>query len=180
MVKVNNFDSSRVLPPGSGQIDRFLTNFINVGKGVIKVDKRKILILYFKHICILLLLSVFPGKLLLCNKSEQVFVISIIWPLDKAQFHMFMTYAIKVDKRKELRLNFERYFKHTCFQENYPDAVKVNKSNFPGKTESNKSTQICLNYSVSISPLSTLMTPLYTLMKYVKKISNWPGPGGQR
>ena len=25
--------------------------------------------------------------------------------------------------------------------------VKVNKSNFPGKTESNKSTQICLKYT---------------------------------
>ena len=31
------------------------------------------------------------------------------------------------------------------------------KSNFPGKTESNKSIQICLKYSISISLLFTFM-----------------------
>ena len=49
-------------------------------------------------------------------------------PLYKAQLHMFLTYAIKVDKREELRL----YFKHiyvlllfsVFFQENYLHAVK--------------------------------------------------------
>ena len=51
--------------PGSGQFDIFLTYFIKVYKGVIKVDKREILTLYFKHICVLFLPFVFPGQLLL-------------------------------------------------------------------------------------------------------------------
>ena len=44
------------------------------------------------------------------------------------------------------------------------------KSNFPGKSENNKSTQICLKYSLKTSLLSILMT-------YVRNISNWPDPG---
>ena len=60
---------------------------------VIKVDKREVLGLYFKHIHMLLLFLVFPGKLPLSSKS---------------QFDMFLTYVIKVDKTEALRL----YFKH--------------------------------------------------------------------
>ena len=51
------------LTPGSGQIHTFLTY-------VIKVDEREVLRLYFKHIYMLLLFLVFPGKLFLCHKSE--------------------------------------------------------------------------------------------------------------
>ena len=47
------------------------------------------------------------------------------------------------------------------------------KGNFPGKTKKNRSTRICLKYNLSTSLLSTLMT-------YVKNISNWPDPGGQK
>ena len=63
MVKVNNFDSSQFCLPGSGQSDMFLTY-------VIKVDKREVLRLYFKHIHVLLLFLVFPGKLPLYGESE--------------------------------------------------------------------------------------------------------------
>ena len=59
-------------------------------------------------------------------------------------------------------------------------SLLLHKSNFPGKTESNKSIQICLKYSINISLLSTLMTPLPTLMKFVRDLSIWPDPGGQR
>ena len=51
---------------------------------------------------------------------------------------MVLTYVIKVDKREVPRPNFEIIMCFCCllfFQENYPFAVKVNKSNFPGKTE---------------------------------------------
>ena len=37
---------------------------------LIKVDKREVHRLYFEHIYVLLLFSVFPGKLPLCCKSE--------------------------------------------------------------------------------------------------------------
>ena len=47
------------------------------------------------------------------------------------------------------------------------------KGNFPGKSKNNKTTQICLKYNLGTSRLSTLMT-------YVKNISNWPDPGGQK
>ena len=42
-------------------------------------------------------------------------------------------------------------------------------SDFPGKTKNNRSTQICLNYSLSTSLLSILMID-------IKNISNWPDP----
>ena len=44
--------------------------------------------LYFKHIFVVLLFLDFPGKLPLCRKSEQFWVISIS---GSGQFHMFMT-----------------------------------------------------------------------------------------
>ena len=47
------------------------------------------------------------------------------------------------------------------------------KGNFPGKSKNNKTTQIYLEYNLNTSLLSTLMT-------YVKNISNWPDPGGQK
>ena len=47
------------------------------------------------------------------------------------------------------------------------------KGNFPGKSKNNETTQICLKYNLSTSLLSTLMT-------YVRHISNWPDPGGQK
>ena len=46
------------------------------------------------------------------------------------------------------------------------------KGNFPGKSQNNKTTQICLKYNLSTSLLSTLMT-------YIKNMSNWPDPEGQ-
>ena len=52
--------------------------------------------------------------------------------------------------------------------------------NFPGKTEGNKSIQISLKYSISISLLSSLITLLPMLMKFVKNQSAWPDPRGQR
>ena len=42
-------------------------------------------------------------------------------------------------------------------------------SDFPRKTKNKRSTQICLNYSLSTSLLSILMTD-------AKNISNWPDP----
>ena len=48
----------------------------------------------------------------------------------------------------------------------------LSKGNFSGKTESNKSTRICLKCSLTNSLLSTSMI-------YVKNISNWPDPGCQ-
>ena len=42
-------------------------------------------------------------------------------------------------------------------------------SDFSGKTKNKRSTQICLNYSLSTSLLSILMTD-------AKNISNWPDP----
>ena len=47
------------------------------------------------------------------------------------------------------------------------------KGNFPEKSKNKETTQICLKYNLSTSVLSTLMT-------YVKNISNWPDPGGQK
>ena len=46
------------------------------------------------------------------------------------------------------------------------------KGNFPGNSENNETTQICLSYNLSTSLLSTLLT-------YVKT-SSWPDPGGQK
>ena len=45
---------------------------------VIKVDKREVHRLYFKHIRVLLLFLVFPGKVPLRSQSESFWVISII------------------------------------------------------------------------------------------------------
>ena len=39
-------------------------------------------------------------------------------------------------------------------------SLSLHKDNFPGKTKHNKCIQICSKYVLSISPLSTLMTPL--------------------
>ena len=76
---------------------------------VIKVDTREVPRLYYKHIHVLLLFLVFPGKLPLCSQSESFWVIFIIWPPRSGQFEMFsVTYVIRVDKREVLRL----YFKH--------------------------------------------------------------------
>ena len=74
---------------------------------VIKVDKREVLKVYFEHIYMLLLFSVFPGKLPLCDQSEEFWVISIIWPPGSGPFKMFSKYVIKVDIREALRLYFE-------------------------------------------------------------------------
>ena len=60
MVKVNNFGSYPLL-------DR--VNFICFSH-VIKVEKREILRIYCKHICVPLLFSVFAGKLPLGGQSE--------------------------------------------------------------------------------------------------------------
>ena len=52
VVKVDNFGSYSIPPPNQANL-MFLTY-------VIKVDKREVLRLYFKHINVLLLFSVFP------------------------------------------------------------------------------------------------------------------------
>ena len=54
---------SIIWPPGSDQLDMFLTY-------VIKVDEREVLKLYFEHIHVLLLFLVFPGKLPLWIENE--------------------------------------------------------------------------------------------------------------
>ena len=80
-VKVNNLAHITLLIPGSGQCDMFFFFFCNLQVSsftcqfadksyVIKVDKRQILRLYSKHICMFLLFLVFPGKLPLCGQSE--------------------------------------------------------------------------------------------------------------
>ena len=57
-------------------------------------------------------------------------------------------------------------------RQNY--TLSLHKGNFPRKPKNQKSTRICLKYSLSTSLLSALIT-------FVKKnISNWPDPGGQR
>ena len=62
-VKVNNFGSYLLFDPLDQANLMFLTY-------VIKVDKREVLRLYFKHIYVLLLFSVFQVKLPLCSQSE--------------------------------------------------------------------------------------------------------------
>ena len=51
------------LTPGSCQFEMFLTH-------VIKVDKREVLRLYYKHVHVPLLFLGFPGKLPLCNQHK--------------------------------------------------------------------------------------------------------------
>ena len=75
-----------------------------------KIDAPAHLRLYFKHICVVLLFSDFPGKLPLCCKRERFWVISTFLPPGSGQFYMFLTYVIKVGKREVFRL----YFKHIC------------------------------------------------------------------
>ena len=73
---------------------------------IIKPDIREILRLYFKHICLLLLFLVFPGKLALAVKVNNLAHITLLtW---SGQCDMFFTYVIKVDKREIRRL----YSKH--------------------------------------------------------------------
>ena len=74
---------------------------------VIKGDKRELLWLFFEHIYMLLLCSVFPGKLPLCGQNEEFWVISIISPLGSGPFKMFLRYVIKVDKREVSKVYFE-------------------------------------------------------------------------
>ena len=86
-------------PPGSGQIDRFQANFISVVKGVIKVDKGEILRLYFEHICMGLLCSVFFQE----NYPYAVKVNNLCSYHILDQFYMFF---IKIDKGEILRSIF--------------------------------------------------------------------------
>ena len=91
-VKVNKFGSYPIFaPPGSGQSDMFLTY-------VIKVVKREVLRLYFKHICVLLLFLVFPGKLPLCSKVNKS---NFPGKTRKQQKHtnMLKTYRVSHKKR---------------------------------------------------------------------------------
>ena len=83
---------------------------------IIKVNKTEVLRPCFKHVHMLLLFSVFPGKL---PHSHY------LTPWNRP-FHMFLRYVIKVDKRKVVpRL----YFKYSCVLLLFPGfyAVKVNK-----------------------------------------------------
>ena len=77
---------------------------------VIKVDKTEVLMLYFKHICVVSLFLDFSGKLPLCCKRELFWVdISIFFtPLDQANLKCFGHMSSKLIKREVCRL----YFKH--------------------------------------------------------------------
>ena len=55
---------------------------------VIKVDKREVLALYFKHNHVLLLFLGFPGKLPLFGQCGEFLVISIMTPPGRGQFDM--------------------------------------------------------------------------------------------
>ena len=75
---------------------------------VIEVDKREVLRIYFEHIYVLLLFSVFQEKLSLSVKVNNLVsypsdLIPLIRPIS-----YILTYVIKIDKREVLRL----YFKH--------------------------------------------------------------------
>ena len=85
-------------PPGSGQFDIFFTY-------VIKVDKREVLRLYLKHICVLLLFLVSPVKLPFCSqlKVNNFGSYPLFDPLD----HANLTCFFKVDKREVLGLHFK-------------------------------------------------------------------------
>ena len=69
---------------------------------VIKVDKREVLRLYFKHICVVLLFLDFLGKLPLCRKRGRFWVITIFLPPRSSQFDTFLAYVIKVDNTEVL------------------------------------------------------------------------------
>ena len=56
---------------------------------VIKVDKREVLRLYFKHIHMLLLFLVFPGKLPLVVKVNNFGSYPLFDPLDQANLRCF-------------------------------------------------------------------------------------------
>ena len=62
-VKVNNFGSYRIFAPWIRPISYAFDICHQSGE-------REILRLYFKHIRVLLLFSVFPGKLSLCSQSK--------------------------------------------------------------------------------------------------------------
>ena len=97
---------------------------------VIKVDKREVLRLYFKHICAVLFFLDFLGKLPLCRKRERFWVISIFGPSRSSQFDTFLAYVINVDNTEVLRLSFKHihvlFVFLVFFQENYHYAVKLN------------------------------------------------------
>ena len=56
---------------------------------VIRVDKREVLRLYFKHIHMLLLFLVFPGKLPLAVKVNNFGSYPLFDPLDQANLRCF-------------------------------------------------------------------------------------------
>ena len=56
---------------------------------VIKADKREVLRLYFKHIHVLLLFLVLPGKLPLYGEGEEFLLISYFCSPGSGQFDMF-------------------------------------------------------------------------------------------
>ena len=56
---------------------------------VIKVDEREVLRLYFKHIHVLLLFLVFPGKLPLYHKRDQFGLYPFFDPLDQTNLRCF-------------------------------------------------------------------------------------------
>ena len=69
---------------------------------VIKVDKREVLRLYFKHIYVLSLFSVSPGKLPLCSQSEELWLISHFCVPGSGQLDIFGHMSSKLIKEKYL------------------------------------------------------------------------------
>ena len=76
-----------------------------------------------------------------------------IWSPGSGQFHMFLAYVIKVDKREVPRLYFEHIMCSCCFrffQENYPYAVKKkNVGSYPLFNLLNQANFICFWHMTS-------------------------------
>ena len=91
---------------------------------VIKVDKREVLMLYFKDIHVVLVFSVYPEENYPYTvKMNNFGSYTLFDPLDQATFKMFLTYVIKVDKREVLTLYFKDIHVVLVFSV-YPDRGK--------------------------------------------------------
>ena len=112
---------SIIWPPGSGSFKMFL-RYVNKG------DKRELLRLFFEHIYMLLLFPGFPGKLPLCDQSEEFGSYPSFDPLDQAHLKCFWDMSSKLIKEKYSRYILSIFICFCCFQffqENYPYAIKV-------------------------------------------------------
>ena len=104
----------------------------------------------------------FPGK----SKNNKTTQICLKYNLSTSLLSTLMTYVKNISNWPDPRSK-----KINDMTQNR--SLWLHKGNFPGKSKNNKTTQICLKYNLGTSLLSTLIT-------YVKNISNWPDPGGQK